>query len=125
MYCNGAETGFQAFQRVDTTINRTFPRETRWMKLSEIARYWAAKGLTKIERASDAVTPDAPFACPDFTLRIRNTPAGPPQVTSGNSPVSLEATSSVVELQPGRWRREGDETLVCWDLSRGTSRVSW
>ena len=35
------------------------------MKLSEIARYWAARELTRIERGADrAIALDAPFACP-------------------------------------------------------------
>ena len=41
------------------------------MKLSEIARYWAARELTRIERPdASGLAFHAPFACPQFTVKL-------------------------------------------------------
>jgi len=40
-------------------------------EVSEIARYWAAKGLTQIEAAGRGVALRALFAKPAFTIRRR------------------------------------------------------
>ncbi len=69
IYCNGGEEGFQAFQTVVERLHRRYDNLI-WMKNSEIARYWAAKELTKIERDGSAVVLKAPFACPAFTVRL-------------------------------------------------------
>ena len=42
-----------------------------WMKLSEIARYWAAKELTRIEPTGWEMRFHAPFAAKDFTVKVR------------------------------------------------------
>ena len=41
------------------------------MKLSEIARYAAARTLTRIEAPAGRVEFRAPFACPAFTVRLK------------------------------------------------------
>ena len=46
MYSNGAKSGFMAFQNVVQAIHSRFREQTEWMKLSEIARYYAAKEVT-------------------------------------------------------------------------------
>ena len=123
MYCNGSESGFQAFQRVVTTINGHFARQTLWMKLTEIACYWAAKGLTTIARDQSAVELDAPFACPAFTVRIDESLPTPPRVTAGDADVVLREVTAADQLQPGTWRRDDNAVVLCWDLAKGLSRV--
>ena len=51
MYCNGTKRGFEAFKHVVQALERRFADQTLWMKPSEMARYWAAKELTRIEAA--------------------------------------------------------------------------
>jgi hypothetical protein len=70
IYCNGDERGFQIFQRTVTRVNEGYASEIRWMKLSEIARYWAAKELTAIVRNGDRFSLSAPFATHTFTFKI-------------------------------------------------------
>ena len=48
-----------------------------WMKLSEIARYWAAKELTRIEPAGWEMRFHAPFAAKDFTVKVKVESAAP------------------------------------------------
>ncbi|NNJ24884.1 PQQ-binding-like beta-propeller repeat protein [Alienimonas chondri] len=50
LYNHGAETGFAAFRRIVTALDARFGERTVWMKLSEIARYAAAKNSTTIAR---------------------------------------------------------------------------
>jgi len=122
LYCNGTRTGYLAFQRIVTSLNRKYAGQTVWMKLSEIARYWAAKGLTTIARG-DVVTLAAPFAAPDFTLRIDRAP-GVPSLRVDSGPVPLTEANSATELSAGRWRRDGEAIVVCWNLSRGRTTIS-
>ena len=49
MYFNGQEVGFKIFQEVVQRLHDAYDNLI-WMKLSEIARYWAARELTRIER---------------------------------------------------------------------------
>ena len=60
MYSSGAKTGFQAFQKVVLAFNGRFRDQTQWMKLSEIARYWAAKELTEIRKTDAGLSPSTP-----------------------------------------------------------------
>ncbi len=75
IYCNGKETGFQVFQQVVQRLHAGHDNLI-WMKLSEIARYWAAKELTRIDRQEKTIDFHAPFACPQFTVKC-STPAAP------------------------------------------------
>ena len=75
IYWNGQELGFQIFQEVVRRLHARFDGLV-WMKLNEIARYWAAKELTRIERETGAIAFRAPFACPDFTVQF-GTPIPP------------------------------------------------
>ena len=71
LYCNGGEEGWKIFQGVVERLNAGMSDRITWMKMSEIARYWAAKELTEIQRDdSGEVIFDAPVAAPDFTLSI-------------------------------------------------------
>ncbi len=68
LYGNGSEEGFQQFQSIVLALAARFGDQTRWMKISEIGRYWAAKELTKITVTADGLALQAPFACRDFTV---------------------------------------------------------
>ena len=69
IYFNGEEIGFRIFQTVVQRLHQRY-QHLRWMKLSEIARYWAAKELTEIRRKENILQLAAPFASPDFTLKL-------------------------------------------------------
>jgi hypothetical protein len=49
MYANGTGAAFRTFQGTVKRLNAGFGERIRWVKLSAIARYWAAKELTAIE----------------------------------------------------------------------------
>src|SRR5262249_52898829 len=94
-----------------------------WMKLSEIARYWAAKELTAIERDGDRVTLRAPFACPAFTLRVAGKSDVAPQLTTNGQPMALREATDARNLQPGVWIRDAEGVIACFDLPRGRSSL--
>ena len=85
IYWNGKEEGFKTFQKVVQRLEAGFDNLI-WMKLSEIARYWAARELTRIEREANIVTFRAPFACPLFTVSVPGVFNAPPRMTAGNRP---------------------------------------
>jgi hypothetical protein len=119
MYTHGTEQGFEAFKRVVVALEGRYRDQTIWMKISEIARYWAAKGLTQITREGDRVILDAPFDCPRFTLRIPAGAQAVPRAVHQGKPIPLEAVENVRDLQSGKWRREQKGVIVCFDLPKG------
>jgi hypothetical protein len=123
IYWNGQERGFKIFQEVVRRLQARFDG-LLWMKLSEIARYWAARELTRIERVGHRITLQAPFACPRFTLRLAGPGEAPPRFSAGPQPaVVLEPATSPGSLASGQWTQQGADRLVCFDLPRGTSRL--
>ncbi len=115
IYYNGEELGFKIFQEVVKRLHRAYDHLV-WMTFSEISRYWAAKELTRIEKAERGVTLQAPFACPAFTLRLAG--AGTPK-----QPLGLKEVASPLKLESGTWTRTPEGVIVCFDLPKGASRV--
>ena len=88
MYTQGTKCGFAALQQVVLALEEHWSEKTTWMKLSEIARYWASKKLTRITSTSSQHVLQAPFACPQFTLRVPHTGQQPPVVGTPTNPLS-------------------------------------
>jgi hypothetical protein len=124
IYYNGQETGFKIFQEVVRRLHARFDH-LHWMKLSEVARYWAARELTEIERMGHNLSFLAPFACGEFTVRIKAGKSGPwiHQAVFGE-PVALSEVNAPLKLKPGTWCRDGDDTLACFALPKGISRLT-
>ncbi|WP_164104372.1 hypothetical protein [Candidatus Laterigemmans baculatus] len=128
MYCNGSLAGFRDFQQVVEAIAGRFAEHTVWMKVSEIARYWAAKELTRLTLTETGLQLQAPFACPGFTVRLSRPAATHPRLGSGIAESAAQTQLSEVsrrsQLASGRWCRDGESTLACFDLPRGTSTLT-
>lgn len=123
MYCNGQQTGFREFQRIVRALQDRFGDETQWMKLSEIARYQAARELTQITAAESSIILQAPYSVPDFTLRIPHAMDAPPQLVHEGQPQPLQEVRAPRDLAAGTWRRSADATDICFDLPRGRSEL--
>jgi hypothetical protein len=91
------------------------------MKSSELARYQAARELTKIEKSQSAITLTAPFAAPAYTLRFTAPTGTPRQISQGGQAVPLKEVRAVRDLSPGNWIRLKDTVTVCFDLPKGKS----
>jgi hypothetical protein len=120
LYYNGEEVGFKIFQGVVKRLHAAYDNLV-WMKFSELSRYWAAKELTRIEKAEKGVSLQAPFACPGFTLKIAG--SGVPKGSANEQPLALKEVASPLKLTSGSWTRAADGVIVCFDLPKGASRV--
>jgi hypothetical protein len=122
IYWNGQELGFKILQEVVRRLNARFDNLV-WMKLGEVARYWAAKELTRVELADKTVTFQAPFACPQFTVRLANREKASLRVVVGPNATPLREAASLRQLSPGTWFQQGQDILACFALSKGASRL--
>lgn len=120
IYFNGEELGFKIFQEVVRRLNARFDH-LLWMKTSELARYWAAKELTRVEKKDRTVLLRAPYACPRFTLRVEGRGDGAPKLTAGDTPVSLTEVKRMRDLKAGSWLRDREGVVVSFDLPKGKS----
>lgn len=120
-YFNGEEVGFRIFREVVRRLHARYDN-LKWMKLSEIARYWAARELTRSERSGANVTLGAPFACPGFTIKVEGTDGEPSLVTEGAA-MPLRQVEATKELVSGTWMRRGRDCVACFDLPRGQTAL--
>ena len=106
IYFNGQEVGFNIFKEIVARLEAAYKGKLIWMKLSEIARYWAAKELTRIETVDGKIQLHAPFACPAFTLQV---PDANRKVTHNGTPLQLHEASG---------------NTICFDLPKGLTEIS-
>jgi len=124
IYFNGERVGFKIFKEVVKRLHGRYDH-LLWMKLSEIARYWAAKELTQIHRRGETVTFQAPFATPRFTVEVKKAAAGAPRLVAQGQPKPLKEVSAPLKLVSGAWCRRDQDTVACFDLPRGKSALRW
>lgn len=120
IYFNGERLGFNIFKETVARLHRRYDNLV-WMKLSEIARYWAARELTRIEKQGDKIVFQAPFATPRFTLDVPTASAGAVETLAGGGPQPLKQVKTPLELVSGTWHRRDGGATVCFDLPRGRS----
>ena len=124
LYCNGLQTGYKQFQKVVLALEQRFKNETRWMKISEIGRYWTAKEFTKIEVVDQAIQLKAPYACSDFTLQFESTRAVERVVhEQADSKKELQPVVSRALLSANTYHRSEKTLAVCFDMPQGISRL--
>ncbi len=121
MYSSGEKTGFHAFQKVVLALHGRFREQTQWMKLSEIARYWAAKELTKIQKTAEGFSINAPFAARQFTLKLPQSGSKPPRLRTGEKMLTFEEVTKPLDLKSGTWLKGNNGIIVCFDLPKGQS----
>ena len=126
MYCNGEKIGFKAFQRVVTSLKSRFDKQTLWMKVSEIGRYWAAKETTKLEVDASGVSIDASIGCPDFTFEVAGEQSDVLAWQANRKTMKLTRVSSFDQLSEGRFFVDEDDqkTTVCVPLTAGLCRLN-
>lgn len=122
IYYNGEELGFNIFKEVVRRIHARFDHLI-WMKLSAIARYWAARELTRIEKRENTVTFSAPFACPGFTITVNAGATAPPAFSKDGGRSTLREVKKRGQLASGTWFKQQDKLTACFDLPKGKSRL--
>lgn len=125
MYTQGTKQGFAAFKKVVKALAARYGNQTIWMKISEIGRYWTAKELTRIEHGNRKISFQAPFGTPRFTVRVPVPATAAPKLTIQQRPVPLEPVSQAHLLKTGKWLADPQGMVVCFDLPRGSSQLSW
>ncbi len=120
IYFNGLELGFTIFKQVVERLHARYDNLI-WMKNSEIARYWAAKELTRIEKQGNEITLRAPFACAGFTVEVPAPRDTVPTLTVGGKPLELKEVSKALDLKPGTWHRQAQAVKLCFDMPKGES----
>ncbi len=124
IYFNGEEHGFNIFKNVVGRLHDRYDNLI-WMKLSEIARYWAAKELTEIRMDGDTYVLRAPFACDGFTIETKASGPRPPVVIAGDDEiVGLKEINDPLKLVSGTFVRTQGKTTMCFDLRKGTNRIT-
>jgi len=118
IYYNGTELGFNIFKQVVQRVDERYDNLI-WMKNSEIARYWAAKELTRIEKQNNRITFTASFATPRYTVTLKSNSTKPPVLLTNNTPMKLRNVKSPLKLQPGAWLTERQNLTICFDLPKG------
>jgi hypothetical protein len=124
IYFNGEEYGFNVFKEVVRRLHMRYDH-LHWMKLSEISRYWAAKELTRVEKTERGFAFHAPFACPDFTVRLPSTEDGPPTVLSGDARAVIVQVTRRLDLKPATWIKDDRFVEICFPLLKGRNEVFW
>ena len=94
------------------------------MKLSEVARYWAAKELTRIERKGHTITFRAPFACQDLTVRFETATAGAPRLLVNGVGMELKEVKDLLKLAPNTWYHAGATLTACFAMPKGVSTLA-
>ncbi len=127
LYNQGQQTGYRAFQQVVNALHDRFASSIYWMKVSEIARYWAARRLANVVVDNTTVRVTAPYPCKDFTLAI-GTKRMPYRIL-----VKMYRANGLLDVvQPGyvpdveritapRYGQVGESTVVCVDLAAGVT----
>jgi hypothetical protein len=122
IYWNGQELGFKVFQEVVGRLRARFSH-LLWMKPSEVARYWAARELTRREYQGGQVVFGAPFPCPNFTVELDTKVEGPLRLKTTQGVRPLAEVADRLRLQADTWCREGSKRIVCFSLPKGESRL--
>lgn len=121
IYYNGDKLGFHIFQTVVRRLHEKYDN-LHWMKLSEIARYWAAKEYTSFSESEDGIKLYAPFPTADFTIRIPRK-AGFSQVSNGSKSTQLNRVESLDRLESNSWFTDERSTWLCFDLAKGENTI--
>ncbi|NLH75260.1 MAG: hypothetical protein GX456_19615 [Verrucomicrobia bacterium] len=122
IYWNGHEFGFKILQEVVRRLHARYDNLI-WMKLSELARYWAARELTRIASETGICRFDAPFAWRDFTVEVDRPVSTDPKLRTDQQTIAFREVGDRLKLVNGTWCRENGKSVFCFDLPAGTSRL--
>jgi len=118
IYYNGEEIGFTIFKEAVGRLESSHDNLI-WMKLSEIARYWAVRELTEVRRSGNRIVLRAPFASPDFTVGITKASSADPYVEAAGQRIRLNRVADHLKLVSGTWSSDNNMLYVCFDLHKG------
>jgi hypothetical protein len=123
IYFNGDKTGFNILKKVKKRLHQKYDN-LKWMKLSEIARYWAAKELTSISTDNNKITLKAPFSAPGFTLKVNALFRNSGIKIGGGEIKQLTRIKDNKTLKSGTWYSDKTGSVLCLDLEKGLTEIT-
>lgn len=127
LYNNGTKEGFRAFQQIVVALKNRFGDRTLWMKLSEIARYWAVKETVdiKIFEQGSLIRLQSPFKCPDFTIRLRKSMrVARIMLRQSGTQHELREVKKQADLVSGSFLESDADIFACFQLPKGSSELN-
>ena len=121
VYFNGEKIGFNILKEVKKRLDQKYDNLI-WMKLSEIARYWAAKELTSVTIQKDRLVFKAPFSTPGFTFKL-STPGHNPRIKIKGEEKPFVRLKSYNELKDGTFYSDRIESILCFNLEKGVNEL--
>ncbi len=119
IYFNGQKVGFNILKEVKRRLDIKY-NHLIWMKLGEISRYWAAKELTGISVDKGIIRLKAPFAAPDFTVKINSSL----KALSIKNSSPFKRVSKITDLQADTFYSGKDESFMCFNLEKGETTIN-
>jgi len=121
IYFNGKKVGFNILKDIKKRLDQKY-NNLIWMKLSEIARYWAAKELTDVSLQKSSILLKAPFGTPGFTLRLNQSVRNPRIKTKGEEK-PLVRIKDIKDLKEGTFYADRTGTILCFNLEKKTNEI--
>ncbi|MDD4107839.1 MAG: hypothetical protein PHH93_03875 [Prolixibacteraceae bacterium] len=118
IYFNGEKVGFNILKNIVSRLNQKYTNLV-WMKLSEIARYQAAKETTKINMTENSIKLSAPFECNDFTLKTGNRI----KKAALKNRVLLKRVKNPDDLKNNSFYSGAEGSLLCFNLEKGETVI--
>jgi hypothetical protein len=122
IYFNGEHVGFNILKQIKKRLDQKYDHLV-WMKLSEIARYWAAKELTSIAVTGNKITLTAPFSSPGFTLKVNSILRNPQIKFKGEELKPLVRVKDKKEIKSNTWYSDKSGTVLCFNLEKGAGEL--
>lgn len=122
IYYNGDKQGFNVLKTVVSRLGQKY-NNLIWMRQNDIARYWAAKELTKVTAVKNSITLEAPFATNGFTLKL-NFPVRKISIKHEvNEAKPLKRVDNSNFTEQDCWFTDRKETWVCAELKQGKNEI--
>ncbi|MGE5406343.1 MAG: hypothetical protein ACM3NR_01420 [Methanosarcina sp.] len=125
IYFNGEKTGFNILKEVKKRLDQKYGSKLIWMRMNEIARYWAAKELSTISTDERKITVKAPFEAMNFTLKTSSPLKNVTLKTQGEEARPLQRMKGQESLKEGSFISDGKSGLICFSLKKGLNELNF
>jgi hypothetical protein len=122
VYFNGLKTGFNILKEVKRRLDQRYDNLI-WMKLSEIAEYWAAKELTSVTVDGKLIKLNAPFSTKGFTIKVNTVIRNPMVKSRGSEAKHFVRVKDEKSLKTGTFYSGRTESVLCFDLENGMTEI--
>jgi hypothetical protein len=123
IYFNGRRTGYNILKEVVKRLNQKYDH-LLWMRLNEIARYWAARELTFITISGNKIIMKAPFSASAFTIKLNFPIQNTGIKNEGEEQQPLFRINDKKSIKSNTWYSDRSSTILCFDLKKGSNEIS-